>query len=273
MKKIDYFFLALANKIPNLKIKLKQAELEKSPEEFVKICFRNALFLSLMSEILLFIFALKEGISILLPCLLFPLLVFALFFYFLKYLDLKIRRKVKRIEQDLIFATRHLLIELEAGVPLFNALMTISKDYGEISRQIKKAISKVNYGAPLDVALQEIAENNPSEYFRRVLWQLINAERSGSDIARALSTIIDQISQEQIIDIRRYGQKLNPFAMLYLMFAVIVPSLGITLLLVIGSFFRMSLGEGFLIMVLILLGFMQFMFFSIISSSRPNVGV
>lgn len=273
MKKIDYFFLALANKISNLKVKLRQAELEKSPEEFVKLCFRNALFLSIMFEILLLVFTLKGNASIGLPIFLFPVLVFVLFFYFLKYLDLKIRKKVKKIEQDLIFATRHLLIELEAGVPLFNALMTISKDYGEISRQIKKAIDKVNYGAPLDVALQEIAENNPSEYFRRVLWQLINAERSGSDIARALSAIIDQISQEQIIDIRRYGQKLNPFAMLYLMFAVIVPSLGITLLLVIGSFFRMSLGEGFLVMVLILLGFMQFMFFSIISSSRPNVGV
>lgn len=273
MRRIDYFFLVLANRIPKLKVKLRQAELEKTPEEFVRQCFKNALFFSLMLEAPFLVFVLKENLNLILPFLCFPLLFLVSFLYFLKYLDLKIRRKVKKIEQDLIFATRHLLIELEAGVPLFNALMTISKDYGEISRQVKKAIGKVNYGAPLDVALQEIAENNPSEYFRRVLWQLINAERSGSDIARALSTIIDQISQEQIIDIRRYGQKLNPFAMLYLMFAVIVPSLGITLLLVIGSFFRMSLGEGFLIMVLILLGFMQFMFFSIISSSRPNVGV
>ena len=106
-----------------------------------------------------------------------------------------------------------------------------------------------------------------------MLWQIINALRTGSDVSESLKSVIEQITKEQIIEIKTYAKKLNPLAMFYMIIAVILPSLGITMLIVLSSFISLQLSLPLLVGIAILLGLLQMIFFVVIKSSRPSVSV
>jgi hypothetical protein len=93
--------------------------------------------------------------------------------------------------------------------------------------------------------------------------------KTGADVADSLNSVIDQIVRQQQIDVKEYGRKLNPMAMFYMMVAVIVPSLGTTMIIVLSTFVGFSLPLPFLLVFAVLIGLVQFMFFAVIKSSRP----
>jgi len=70
---------------------------------------------------------------------------------------------------------------------------------------------------------------------------------------------------------KEFGNKLNPMAMFYMMIAVIIPSLGVTMLIVFSSFMNIHISLLILIILALAIGFMQFMFLMMIKNSRPNV--
>lgn len=114
---------------------------------------------------------------------------------------------------------------------------------------------------------------NPSLYFRRAIWQLVNALKAGSDIASALGAIVETLTREQIIAIRRYGQELNPYTMIYMLAAVILPSLGITFLIIISSFTGLQIPTLIFPAILVFLAFFQFFYSGIIKTKRPVMEV
>ena len=59
--------------------------------------------------------------------------------------------------------------------------------------------------------------------------------------------------------------------MFYMMFAVIIPSLGMTMLMIMSTFIGIKLSLFVLLMIVGFLAFMQYMFLAIIKSSRPAV--
>ena len=130
-------------------------------------------------------------------------------------------------------------------------------------------IDKVDFGTAMEDALNEVIATTPSPNLRRVLWQILNSFKTGSNVTGSLNVVLDQIGREQQITIKEYGKKLNPIAMFYMMIAIIVPSLGITMLSVLASFLGWNISLGILIVIVILIGFVQFMFLAIIKSSRP----
>ncbi len=134
-------------------------------------------------------------------------------------------------------------------------------------------MNEINTGKSEISALERLARENPSLYFRRVMWQLVNSLKSGADIGDTIKNLVDTLSEDQRISIKKYGSALNPMALMYMLFAVIFPTLGITFLLVISSF----IGIGFDVQWILLgiLGFLlifQFMIIGLIKSRRP-VGI
>ena len=81
-----------------------------------------------------------------------------------------------------------------------------------------------------------------SKYFKRVLWQVSNGMRAGSDMGIVIRQGIRSLGEEQAIQIQSYGAKLNPLIMFYMLMAVIMPALGITFLIIISSL--LDVGEG-----------------------------
>jgi len=86
-----------------------------------------------------------------------------------------------------------------------------------------------------------------------------------------LKNIIENISSEQRIAIRRYGSQLNPLTLVYMMVAVVLPSLGVTFMLVMSSFSGLVVSETMFWMIIAFLALFQFMFLGIIKSKRPNI--
>ncbi len=180
-------------------------------------------------------------------------------------------QKTRRLEADLIPATRQLLIEIRSGVPLFNAMASISNDYGEVSGEFQKITKKINSGVPEVNALAEATRLNPSVRFRKVLWQISNALKVGSDVAVALQSILGELEKDKVDQIRKYGAELSPWTMAYMMVAVVLPSLGITMFIVISSFMGIGVPKTALIFVLAFLAGFQLFFLNFVSSRRPAI--
>ena len=197
-----------------------------------------------------------------------------LFVQNISYPGVIVNRRVKNIDRNLLFVLRTILVQIRSGVPIFDTFVAIAAgDYGEISQEFKTVIEKVRAGRPVVESLEELTVRNPSIYFRRAMWQIVNALKSGSDIGDNLENVIKALSKEQIVEIRRYQSTLNPLAMMYMMIAVIAPSLGITMMIVLSTFPGMNAvgSENSFWGLLIGVSFMQFMFMSVIKSRRPNL--
>ncbi|MCX8163468.1 MAG: type II secretion system F family protein [Candidatus Micrarchaeota archaeon] len=274
--KTQPFLAYLANLYPNLKKELKIASINKEPEDFIKdgiiFSFFLATFISLST---LYIFLeLKMDIGFIVFSFLFSfVLTMWLGFYTHLYKPrLIIKQKERKIDKELVFCGRHLLIELRAGMTLFDALVGVSQGYGEVSEEFKKITEKITLGVPATVAIFEVAQQTPSTYLKRVLLQLANTLTSGADIADSLEAVLDQISQEQIIKLKEYGQKLNPLAMFYMVFGIILPSIGITFAIIVFSLLGSGIGITGGNLMFALTAFVltiQFVFITMAENSRP----
>jgi len=194
-----------------------------------------------------------------------------LFMYMLKTPSLQINKKRRDIDSEILFAGRYLLIEFWSGVPVFNALVSVSKNYGTISMYFKEIVEMVEAGVPIEDALDQAIELSPSARLRKLLWQIVNSIRTGSDISNSLEIILSQIEREQMIEVKGYGRKLNSLALFYMMIAVILPSLGGIMLVVVSSFTGITVTLGVLLLAVAALAFVQLMFINIIKQSRPSV--
>lgn len=264
-------FQTIARYFPNLKYNLKKAGMKYKPEEFIKRTFMSAFYMTTGLVVFLALimarFDVLSGIMIL-----FVPIIFIIFcFYMLKFPAVKISKKEKEISKEIVFAGRHLIIELESGVPLYNALINVSKNYKVVGSYFKEIIDKVDLGTNIEDALTEAVEYVPSNDFRRLLWQILNSVRTGSDISKSLLAVMEQIAREQTILVNKYSKKLNPFAMFYMIIAVILPSLGVTVLVVLSSFIQFNISLTLFLVIAFLLAFVQFMFLSLIKFSRPAV--
>ncbi len=255
---------------------LKNARVDLSTAEYFAIAFRTLLisFFSLLiiSNLILFILRIEKfflfglGIS----------MVFSLFIFVrqISYPKMYSSRKEKEIEKDLISVMQDMLVQLNSGVPIYEILNNIAtSDYGEVSKEINCAVSEINSGVNHIDALENLINKNNSEYFKRVLWQISNGLRSGSDMEIVLKDSIDNLNKEQGIQIQTYGNKLNPLVMFYMLIAVIIPALGLTFLIILSS--MLNLDSQIVQMLFVGIGLFivltQVMFLGLIKTKRPSL--
>ena len=202
-KKLRWISKSLVNFIPGLNRDLYQSELNLKPIEYMGIVFFSSVFYSiLLGGITTFLGIMINGYFDPIGILIGIFFFFVTFYFLSFYPRIILKRRVKELESNLLFAFRHILIEVRSGVPLFNALVGVSSGYGEISKEFEKVIKDVTGGLDEITALNKISERNPSLYFRRALWQIVNALKAGSDIGDTLETITDDFSQKQITEIK-----------------------------------------------------------------------
>lgn len=246
-----------------------------SGREYMAFAFTTTLLFSLYCGAgMMFVLVLIDSADFLLGASIAGIFGIAMFVSLMMYPKRIVGNRVKYVERNLLYALRSILVQIRSGVPVFNSMASIATgNYGPISTEFKNVIEKVNAGESMTMVLEELAVRNPSIYFRRALWQLVNSLKSGSDVGENLQDVINSLSKEQLVEIRRYKSILNPLAMMYMMVAVIVPSLGITLLIILSSFPGMeAIGQESIFWSLLAgVGFMQFIFMGLIKSKRPNI--
>ncbi len=259
----------------HLNIDLLQARIELSLVEHIAISLYKGIYSAVMFGITLIVVGMivNNSLAIKLGVLSIPLF-FILNFYTALYTPrIKVRKRARRIEEDLPYALRHLLIQVKSGVPLYHAMVAVSEGYGEASREFRRIIEQINTGKSQTEALEDSISKNPSLPLRRALWQLLTAMKTGADLTRSLESTVDEILKEQLISIKKYGQELNPWTLFYMMFGVIVPSLGITFLMILSSFMGLQIGAELLGLALFLLFVFQYFFVQIVRSKRPSVKI
>ena len=190
------------------------------------------------------------------------------------YPSVVVGRRIKDIERNLLPVLQSIFVQTNSGVVLFEVLVNVSNsDYGEISREFKRVVKEINAGKPQIKALEDLASRNPSLFFRRAIWQLINGMKGGADISAIIEETNRSLSEEQVIQIQAYGGKLAPLAMFYMLIGVIIPSLSITFIILFLTFVNISeegsktIFYGFYVMIV----FAQIMFIGLISMRRPNL--
>ena len=261
----------MTKSFPMLKLKLKQAGMDDKPEDFIRKTFISAFYMTTGLVVTLFLVLAKLNVLKGIVFLVVPVIFIVMFLYMFKLPDLKISKKEKEVSREIVFAGRFIIIELESGVPLYNAMVNVAKNFEIVGKYFKEITDKVDLGTSMEDALNEAVEFIPSDDLRKILWQIINSIRTGADIAKSLQSAMSQITRDQINEVNKYGKKLNPLAMFYMIIAVILPSLGITMMIILSSFIQFQLSLTILLALAGFLGFVQFMFIAMVKFSRPAV--
>lgn len=258
---------------PNIQKKLLLAGIEQDASDFLGRVAMNTVIISIAALLVTALIFNYYGVNLLylIPLtLLYPNILFT---YLMLYPSAMVRRRQREIDCEISFAARHLVIALKSGLPLFSAITGLSVGYGKVSREFAKIAEAVSVGTPLTQAIREVAVTNPSNYFARILMQISNSLSSGADVGDSLEAVLDQISREQLIALREYGQKLTPIVMFFMIIGIILPSLGVVLTIVLLTVISGGvLGITFpiLLYVLLFIALVQYLFVAYIESSRPK---
>ncbi|MFH1788754.1 MAG: type II secretion system F family protein [Candidatus Altiarchaeota archaeon] len=260
---------------PDLEWDLKRAGYTIDTTQFLSV----VMYLALMTLIgCMFIIVLPlvlvKGKDQFYIALLFSIFItFIMFLYLLFVPKLEISKRGRLIDRDLEYMLKDMEIQLSSGVPLFDTLVNVGKGkYGECSVIADEIVQEVEAGKSMTDVLDGVGLWSPSDYLRNVLWQIVNTVRSGSDIKRALAAISSDLRIDKENKIKSYAQELNMWGLMYMLGAIILPSMGVTLLVILSSF----IGGGVItetLFWLILLGLIifQVVFISFVKGKRPAI--
>ncbi|MFH0817070.1 MAG: type II secretion system F family protein, partial [Candidatus Micrarchaeota archaeon] len=203
---LDAMLSNLASRFPNLKRDLVLCGIEPDTKGFSLKAIYIAVLVSAVILAMLYVFvaSVPAPVALLIP--LAPFVFAISFLYAMKIPEALMLRRRRRLDADIVFAGRQILIEIRSGIPLFEAVLSATEGYGEVSEELSKIVEKTTVGVSLDVAMREVAEKNPSKAFGRIMSQLASSVRSGSDVALAFESVIEQVAREQEIELKAYGQ-------------------------------------------------------------------
>lgn len=280
-RRASKLFSGLSNKLSKLvvglKYDLKTMDSELNDTEYISRALLNSVVFFLLFFLLLFFLnytvqgkAINDSIF---QGLLYGLAIFALiFFTLIKYPGILAGKKAELIDKYLLFALKDLKLQITSGVTLYNGLVNISKaGYGRASQEFEKVARAVNTGTPVDKALEKMAVESKSEFLRRMTWQLVNTLKAGASLEGALNTLIRDLTMDQRDKIKTYASELNMWVLVYMLFAVAVPTIGATLLVILSSFAGFGITKGFFIFFIILCFIIQIILIGFVKSRRPVV--
>ncbi len=262
---------------PSLNSELVQLEVDATPAQYMSMAFMIMVLMFIAMAVLLFllVFVLFESKALeYLGLVITSAAIIALFsfFQFTFYPQNLLELKAKKLNRDLLFALRHLLIQVRSGVPLYNAMVSLSEaDYGIVSKEFRQTAKEISGGVSQSDALSNMLVRTPSIYLRRVVWQMSNAIRAGSDLGQVIQQLVKQFTEEERVKLRRFGKELSPWALMYLMFTVIFPTMGIAMLLILSSLAPITITTQMYALFIIFFTIFQFFFVKFLKNKRPSV--
>jgi flagellar protein FlaJ len=279
-KKVKRLAFNLRDIIPSLRQDLLQASMDVDYIDYIAAGIIVTLVLiGLMAGVsaLILLIAIKKNLLTIKIEAILPVLVIVVpavyFLYFLNFPKLQATKRNKLIEEQVVFATREIMIKVGSGVPVFNALLDVANgEYGVVSEEFKLAIEEIESGIPQEVALDHLARRVPSQSLRRAIDIMLNAIKSGSDVAGTLSLINDMLIKKQQSDMKSYAGELTPMSMAYMLISVVVPSLGMSVFVILGSLAHFNTVDIIYIIPPFLLIF-QIFFMGMVGNRRPSIGV
>ncbi len=272
----SFLFLGrpFAKGMPYLKTELEQANIDLSAEEYSTIMVMLVFFHFVAWTLFAALFGFRlfpDTVWWAAPVIGFFLAILV-FIQIMAYPHILVKKKIRDLEQNLVFGLRTITVQIRSGVSLFDALSLIGVgNYGALSTEFQKAVDEINTGIAEEDALQRSALRNPSLFYRRAIWQIVNGMKAGADITAVLSELVHSMTKEQIIQIKKYGSSLKLLSLIYMMLGVIVPALGLTFIIVLSTFPQVPVSQELLWSFLGFLTLGQFMFVGFLKSRRPSL--
>jgi pilus assembly protein TadC len=194
------------------------------------------------------------------------------FFLIMMYPKNLVRKKSELVERYLIYALKDFLMQISAGHSVYNACVEIAlANYGQVSIEFEKAAKKIQTRTSVEDALEMIAEDNESKYFKKVIWQIVNTIKAGASLKDSLASIINDLNESQKSKITNFANELNLWSLIYMLFAVAIPSIGITMMVILAGFGGADLQPASFVFFVIICSFIQFAIVGFIKARRPVV--
>lgn len=276
-ERVAKYFLPLTQNlttlVPNINKDLKRARMDIDTDYFLASAIARGLQIGISVSVSLISagFILSNNTMMIGGVGALPILSLLGFITAANYPKIQTKKISRNLEKDLPYALRHMLIEVRSGISLYEAMVSVSEDYGEASKEFNRIVEDINGGKPQIDALEDSIVRNPSQQYRRAMWQMINALKSGTDVSNTLETLVESMVKQQKLEVERYGKELNPYILVYLMIAVIMPSLGVTFLIVLSTFTGVGLNKMTFYQMLAGLILFQVFFLNFVKSKRPEV--
>ena len=267
------FVNRIASFFPTLKSELRIAHLSCTPTQYVDKNIKLTLVYSFIFTFLIFFLLKKKRMPLLLLVPIFIILFILFFEYSLVLIKTKIRKREREINKEVLFVGRYLLVKLYSGRPLLNALIETSGSRGVTSKYIKEIVDDIDTGNTIENALDSAMIYSPSDKLRKILFHINNALQLGIDVTKPLESVLQEITKEEELEIKKYGKKLNSLVIFYMLAAVILPSLGVAMLIVISSFLNFPIDLKTLLVFIFFIVVLQFIFITLFKSIRPMVNL
>lgn len=264
---------------PALDISLKQARMDIDARDYMSVAiFGTIMNFLLFTPLFFFVFfILLRELSIMTFLFAFASgggFAFFTFMLLTRYPTVQAEKRRRDMELDMLFVLREMLIKMKSGISLFDAMAGIARaGHGEISNEFDTATKEITAGVAQVEALNRMALRTPSKNLRRIIWQMANALRAGADISETITAIVEDMSQEQRVTIKNFGAQMNPLAMMYMMMNIIMPTMGITFMIVLNSFMSLPIDETIFLIIGLVLFMFQYMFMGILKTKRRSIAV
>src|SRR5712692_8836526 len=129
-----------------------------------------------------------------------------------------------------------------SGMTLTRAIeISSERDYGPLTKELKRLMAKVSFRVPLEKALQYFADSTGTMLARRSSMLIAEANKSGGDIQESMESVAKHVQDIQYLENKRRAT-LRPFiGVMYISFAVFL----VTVYLLITSFFTQLANTNF----------------------------
>ncbi len=129
-----------------------------------------------------------------------------------------------------------------SGMTLTRSIeISSERDYGPLTKELKKLIAKISFRVPLERALQYFADATGTTLARRSSMLIAEANKSGGDIQESMESVAKHVQEIQYLE-RKRRATLRPFiGVMYISFAVFL----VTVYLLISSFFKQLANTSF----------------------------
>ncbi len=256
------FVRGLVRRHPELKLKLKRANSKLSPFQYMLQTLSMTAFSFIFFAVIIFMFFKQNflylvfgwsGLFFMIP-----------FFYgfWLTVVDVQTNKLGRELDGDLLFVSEYLLVSLESGLPIGNAIENLSKIKRPGGVFFKRVYDEFRTGKSFEEALKVGAEFSASRNLKKLVKKLRDSMEIGVDLRIVLVNFIEDASERKLLEVKAFAKKLNPLVMMYLLMGIVLPSLGITFFILGAAIMDMTPGLLKLILMFVFLIMFAFQYFA-----------
>lgn len=140
--------------------------------------------------------------------------------YFL--LDLPIKKREEKLEEEAIFFFEVLALTLESGRNLTSSLTITAKNVdSELSREFQKSLNEMRLGKSFPEAMTSMKERIPSDAINNAILNIVQASVFGNSIEESLNNQLDFLRDKRILEIKgRIGKLPTKISIISVLFFI-----------------------------------------------------